>query len=134
MQKDVLLKMFKEANPDLMALSPIIEVDETTESSSCANPEITVYDPPLLQIRVSHTFIFDNRLIPTGFHGIKVMNIIIGKFPFEFPEPLTDVSLEDYYNPERYIKFINRNISLIRKELKRPDLSKEEALKALTIK
>ncbi len=134
MQKDVLLKMFKEANPDLMALSPIIEVDEITESSSSANSEITVYDPPLLLLKVSHTFIFDNRLIPTGFHGIKVMNIIIGKFPLEFPEPQTDMPLEDYYNPERYIKFINRNISFIRKELKRPDLSKEEALKALTIK
>ncbi len=131
-KKKVLLKMFKEANPLLIALSPKIIIDEILESVSSDNPETIVYDPALLQIMVKHPFIFDNRLVPVEFQGIKVSNVKTGKFPLEFPESLTDIPLEDYYNPERYIAFVKRSLSRIRKKLNRPDLSEVEALDALT--
>lgn len=132
MKKKVLLKMFKEANPLLVALSPIIEVDEITESWSTNNPETTLYEPPLIEITIKHPLIFDNRLVPSEFQGIKIRNVTIGKFPSEFPEPLVEIRLEEYYDPERYIKFVKRKLSQIRKKLKRSDLSEEEALDALT--
>lgn len=129
-----ILKAFKEANPDLLALSPKIVVDEMHEKSTISKDffENIVYDPPVPQITVKHPFVFDNRLVPTEFQGIEVLNVIVGKFPAEFPEPLTLIRNEEYYNPERYIKFVKRSISRIRKKLKKPDLSEEEALDALT--
>lgn len=131
-QSKVILKMFKEANPNLVALSPKIVVDEILESTSSDNSKIIVYDPPLLRITVKTPFVFDRRLLPTMFHGIEVLNVTIGKSPSEFPEPLTDVPLEEYYNPERYVRFVKRSLPEIRKKLKTPDLSEEDALDALT--
>lgn len=131
-QSKVILKMFKEANPQLVVLSPKIFVDEILESSSSDSTEIIVHDPPVLQITVKHPFVFDNRLVPTEFQGIKVLNVTTGKFPSEFPESLTDILLVEYYNPERYFSFVKRSLSRIKKKLKRPDLSEEEALDALT--
>jgi hypothetical protein len=130
-RRSVLLKMFKEANPELMALSPIVWVDEIIESSTSENSEIILYDPPLLQITVQHPFVFNNRLVPSEFQGIKVGNFVIGKFPSEFPEPLTDITWEEYYAPERYRKFAKRKLALIRKKLKEPNLTEEEAVAAL---
>ena len=86
-----------------------------------------------MEISVKHPFIFDNRLVPDEFQGIKVHNIIIGDSPLEFPEPGHDFELlEVYHAPERYINFVNRCITQIRKKLKNPDLPKEEALDAIT--
>lgn len=130
-RRSVLLKMFKEANPELMALSPIVWVDEIIESSTSGELETILHDPPLLQITVQHPFIFDNRLVPKEFHGIKVGNFVIGKFPSEFPEPLTDITWEEYYAPERYTKFAKRKLAVIRKTLKKPNLTEEEAVNAL---
>jgi hypothetical protein len=126
-----LIDEFEDAHPQLMALSPIIIVDEITESFNSENLKTTKYDPPLFQIRVQHSFIFDNRLVPSEFNGLKVINFIVGNFPAEFLEPTEEISLEEYYAPERYIKFVDRNLSLIRKKLKKPNLSKKEALAAL---
>ena len=135
MKKRDLLKMFKEANPKLVELSPKIVVDEITEEvkGSKGNSEHCVYNPPLLRISVKHPFIFDNRLVPEEFNGIKVLNIIIGDFPLEFPEPTHDLEpLEQHFAPERYVSFVSRSLNLIRKKLKNPDLSKIEALDAIT--
>ncbi len=130
-RRSVLLKMFKETNPALMALSPAVWVDEITESSTSDNPEIILHNPPPLQITVQHPFVFDNRLVPSEFHGIKVINVVIGKFPLEFPEPLTDITWEEYYAPERYRKFAKRKLAVIKKKLKKPNLTEEEAVAAL---
>lgn len=131
-QKELVLDMFKAANPLLLEMSQTISVDEITESFSSENSEIIVHDPPLLQITVKHPFIFDNRLVPSEFKGIKVLNVTTGKFPAEFPEPLTDgVTLEEYFAPQRYIQFVERKLSVIRKELKKSNLTKEEAVDAL---
>lgn len=131
-----ILKAFKEANPDLVALSPKIVVDEMLEKSTISKDffENIVYDPPVPQITVTHNFIFENRLIPKEFQGIEVRNVTLCiSFPAEFPDPETDSQpIEVYYAPERYIAFVKRKLTAIRKKLKRPDLSEEEALDALT--
>ena len=131
--KDVLLKKFKEDNPELVALSPIIEVDGIFESSNNDYSEIVAYGSPLMEITVKHPFVFDNRLVPQAFQGVKVNNVCIGKFPKEFPEPTTDdVPLEIHFAPDRYIAFVNRKLTLIRKKLKKPNLTKGEALDAIS--
>ena len=127
---EILSQLFKEANPELVALSPKIEVDKVTHFYS--SDENTTPDTPWIEITISHPFLFDNRQVPNEFNGIKVNNVTTGKFPKEFPNPETDIPLAEYYNPERYIKYVNRNLSLIRRKLKIPKMSKEEALDALT--
>lgn len=131
-----ILKAFKEANPDLVALSPKIVVDEMLEKSTISKNffENIVYDPPLPQITVTHNFIFDNRLVPKKFQGIEVCNITLCiSFPSEFPDPgYYGQPIEEYYAPERYLAFVKRKLPAIRKRLKRPDLSEAEALDAIT--
>lgn len=131
-QKLALAKMFKAAHPDLMKLSPRILVDAITSSFSSDHPVIIEYDPPILRISVKHHFVFDNRLIPSDFNGIEVINYTFGEMPLEFPEPLNNIPLEEYYNPNRYVAFVKRCLPKIRRKLKKPDLSVQEALDALT--
>ena len=131
-QKIALAKRFRAAHPDLIALAPRIIVDAITSSFSSDHPEIIYYDPPILQITVQHRFVFDNRLVPSEFNGIKVTNTTVGEMPLEFPEPLNDIPLEEYYNPKRYIRFVNRCLPQIRRKLKKHDMSVQEALDALT--
>lgn len=129
-----ILKAFKAANPDLVALSPKIIVDEMLGIAGSDYPEPIEYDPPIPQITVTHNFIFDNRLIPTEFQGIEICNITLCiSFPSEFPDPgYYGQPIEEYYAPERYIAFVKRMLPEIRKKLKKPDLSEAEALEAIT--
>jgi hypothetical protein len=131
MTKESIIAAFEKAHPKLLALSPIIRIDEITESFNSTSSEIIKYDPPLFQITISHQFVFDNRLVPKEFNGIKVQNQIVGSFPLEFPEPNEEILIEEYYATERYVLFIDRSLPLIRKTLMNEKMTKEEALIAL---
>lgn len=132
MKKEDILKKFNETNPKLIHLKPEIRITETLEEVSTENDDLIIYDPPLLEIEVRHPFIFDIRLIPTDFKGICVKDITTGKYPKEFPSGNAALPLEDWYAPERYVKFVESNLSLISRKIKIPDLTKSEALNALT--
>jgi hypothetical protein len=86
-----------------------------------------------VRFEVYHSFIFDNRLVPEEFQGIKVQNITLDDYPSEFDitedAPILNA---EYYHPDKYIKFVDREINTIAKKLKRKDLTKREALDALT--
>lgn len=127
-----LLNEFKRDHPKLYALSSCIELEQIKSIYSSLSNEVLVYDPPLLEIVIKHPFIFDNRLVPEEYHGTKVKNLMIGKYPKEFDEVEDNMRLEEYHNPKRYIRFVERRLSSIRKKLNRPTMSAEEALDALT--
>jgi hypothetical protein len=130
-KRHALLNKFIGDHPLLFALSPLIEIDEIESSYSSDRAETLDYDPPLLEIKVKHPFIFDNRLIPEEYQGIIVMNMTIGKLPKEFPEPSEEILLTEFYHVSRYRKFIKRCLPVIRKTLRKPEMSEEEALEAL---
>lgn len=113
MNKDELLDQFTQSHPELMRLNPKVVVDKN-------------------EISVFHLFEFDNRLIEKEFKGVKVNNIIIGKHPSEFPSENAELPLEDWYAPERYLKYLDKNLARLGRILKVPELTKEEALDALT--
>ena len=71
--------------------------------------------------------------MPEAFKGIEVENITIGEYPSEFDVPDDAVILNtDYYHPEKYIQFVEREINIIAKKLKCKNLTKKEALDAIT--
>ena len=124
-----LLKRFKEQNPELMALKPLVKILEIVEEYSSETKKTKKHSPPLLQINVWHPFIFDNRLIPKTFEGIEVLNITTGKTPEEFPD-IYMMPLWEHNSIANYNKFIENNYSAIKRKLGIDD--KDEMLEALT--
>ncbi len=115
-----------------MRLNPKVFVSEIAEMASTIKSDIERFDPPLIVISVHHPFIFDKRLIPDEFQGVEVRKVLDGNHPKEFPSNNAELPMEDWYAPERYIKFVENNLSIISKKLNIPDLTREEALDALT--
>ena len=124
-----LLKRFKEQNPELMALKPLVEILKIVEEYSSETKKTKKHSPHLLQINVWHPFIFDNRLIPKTFEEIEVLNITTGKTPKEFPD-IEMMPLWEHNSIDNYKKFIENNYSEIQKKLGIDD--KDEMLEALT--
>jgi hypothetical protein len=121
---------FKKKYPKLMELKPKIVVDETYETWSSEDDTIIAYDPPQINITVFRNFIFDVRLIPKDFKGITVKDVTINFEVFIMED--STLHSEDIYLPEHYIKFVDTNLQLIREQLKSPNMSRYEALDALT--
>ncbi|OFY85382.1 MAG: hypothetical protein A3F72_03705 [Bacteroidetes bacterium RIFCSPLOWO2_12_FULL_35_15] len=128
-KNSILIKFIKE-HQQLIKLGAEITIDEFTESIN--SEEIKVFDKPLLHINIKHPFIFDNRLIPADYKGIKVNNIVVGEYPKEFPEPIDSMPLHEYESPEKYELFVANNLELIRHNLNAPQMNSIEALEALT--
>ena len=125
------LERFKNKHPRLMRLNPVVFIDEIKEMYSDIGG--VKYDPPLPRITVQHPFLFDNRLVPDSYENIPVLNVTMGSFPKEFPSTTNeDIPLEVLYAPKNYEAFVINNLDLIRRRLKSPNMSKSEALDALT--
>jgi len=91
------------------------------------------YDKQESYIRIERPVIFDQRLIPNKFKGLKVEYAIWGDYPKEyFPKTEDNLPYYEVFTPENYKKFAENNIDLIRSELKNRGLSISEALDALT--
>ena len=130
--KNEILEQFKQRNLKLLELNPTIKVLEMTESFSSEANETKIYDPPKILIEVLHPFIFDVRLIPKEFNGIEVVERIADNYPKDFPSIYSKSTFEDWYSPEWYVKFVDKNLELISNKIKIPNLTREEALDALT--
>lgn len=127
------LKRFKNKHPQLMRLNPKVVIDEIKEMyDSSIEGEMIIFDPPVPEITVQHPFIFDNRLVPESFENLRVRNMTMGSFPREFPSGNAALPLEEWYSPKNYETFVINNLDLIRRTLKSPNMSKSEALDALT--
>ena len=121
-----LLQRFIDAHPKLMELKPKIELRHITEDErgTC----------DYYEIHITYPFIFDIRLIPEKFNGVKVISGFAADegLPSIFQSGNAEVFLGDLFSAEQYEKFAENNIEKIRIKLKRPDLGKLEALDALT--
>lgn len=123
--KETILQKFFDGHPDLMKLKPKIWISEFVDE----NGKLT----GIFEITIQHEFIFDNRLIPDSFEGINIQNVTIGNFPKEFPSSNAALPLWKWFSAQNYENFVNNNLELIRSKLNQPDLSKQDALDALTI-
>ena len=132
MDKEKLLKQFKQKNKKLFELSQKVIVTGLVEDWNRETHEVIVYDPPIYQIEVWRPFLFDVRLIPTEFNGIKVFDQFFGSYPSEFPSDHAALPWEDHQAPERYIKYVDNNLELISKKIRISNLTRIEALDALT--
>ena len=86
------------------------------------------------ELTVFHPFVFDKRILPKVFEGVKIKNVEVGGRPQEFDVDENDefIPLDVYDAPEKYIKFVDRCFDDIRVQLGKPNITKEEMLDALT--
>ncbi len=82
-------------------------------------------------IDVSRPLIFDNRLLPKTFEGLKIKSKIYGELPDEFKIDREGAKKEFIWAPERFIKFVDRCSETIKKELNNPNLDRSEMLSAI---
>lgn len=81
-------------------------------------------------ISVSTPFIFDNRLIPQEFMGLKVRK---GISEDDLPEEFKNIDNEKEYiwAYQRFESFVDNNCDLIRRRLGSDQMSREEMLDAI---
>jgi hypothetical protein len=122
-----LLNRFTDANQRLVQMGAEIKISEI-EYDRDGN----LCDPPLKQIEVWHPFIFDNRLVPSSFEGVIVLNLTWSNSLPWITRPNDSTPLWEAESPHNYVCFVNSNIETIRSQLKMDHLTKEEALNAIT--
>jgi hypothetical protein len=78
-------------------------------------------------------FIYDQRKIPKEFLNIPIV-VTVTDFPkVYFIEPVDDsIALYEYYDPQRYIRFVNHNYEMLKARLLLNRATKAEVLDALT--
>jgi hypothetical protein len=80
-------------------------------------------------IGVTHPFVFDRRLLPTSHLGIGVRTLIGGELPPEFQDGQRRYPY--VWAPPHYEQFVDRCAGEIRRQLGRPNMSRDEMLSAL---
>jgi len=133
-EEKLLKNEFETAHPELVKLNPEINVCTVIEEWDEELDQLV--NPNRMEISVNHSFIFDNRLIPSKFKEIKVNNIIVGEpYPKEFFENIEEgieIPLHVLEDPDKYINYVTKHIDSIRQRLYSPDMSIDEALDAIT--
>ncbi len=85
-------------------------------------------------IEISRPIIFDSRVIPDRYEGLRVKRKIHGALPVEFQinRDAIDWHKKEYvWAPERFEKYIDRDADNIRKILGDPEMSREDMLNAI---
>ncbi len=80
-------------------------------------------------------FIFDHRQLPASFEGVRVIcGIIDNTIPAIFSDGINErepVFFDQYWNPDKFVRFVEGNIDKIKEGLKRPSVTRKEALDAI---
>lgn len=85
-------------------------------------------------IEISRPLIFDSRLIPDRYEGLRIKRRIHGALPQEFQidRDAVDWHKKEYvWAPERFEKYVDREAAKIRKKLGDPNMSREDMLDAI---
>lgn len=144
----IVIHVFPSRNPEGNEEPEENEEDEDWNISLCQSiPEDEAYVDTHI-IRVMHPFVFDRRLIPKTLLGYNIGSAILDEKPVGFPiiqnDFVYDVPKEfdmvededmliyEYYDPEKYIAFVERCEDKIRIALRNPNMDKDEILDALT--
>ena len=87
---------------------------------------------PFPTIYVYATFFFDKRIVPQVFKGYKVVRLNCGLPPKRYFTRDKSVPVEEKYSPDNFRNFVEHHLEYISWKLNIPELTKEEALDALT--
>jgi len=85
-------------------------------------------------IEISRPLIFDSRVIPDRYEGLRVKRRIHGPLPEEFQIDRDSVDWhkrEYVWAPERFEKYVDREGGKISKALGNPEMSREDMLNAI---
>jgi len=85
-------------------------------------------------LEISRPLIFDSRVIPDRYEGLRVKRRIHGALPEEFQidREAVDWHKKEYvWAPERFEKYVDRCSDEIKKQLGNEDMSREDMLDAL---
>lgn len=85
-------------------------------------------------IEISRPLIFDSRIIPDRYEGLRIKRRIHGPLPEEFQIDRDSVDWhkrEYVWAPERFEKYVDRKGDYIRKQLGDPELTREDLLDCL---
>lgn len=85
-------------------------------------------------IEISRPLIFDSRVIPDRYEGLRIKRRIHGPLPEEFriDRDSVDWHKREYvWAPERFEKYVDRKAEYIRKQLGDPELTRDELLDCL---
>ena len=85
-------------------------------------------------IEISRPLIFDSRVIPDRYEGLRIKRRIHGPLPpeFQIDRDAVDWFKKEYiWAPERFEKYVDRNAEKIKKKLGIPDMSRDDMLDAL---
>ncbi len=85
-------------------------------------------------IEISRPLIFDSRVIPDRYEGLRIKRRIHGPLPEEFQidREAVDWHKREYvWAPERFEKYVDREGDRIRKELGDTEMTREDMLDAL---
>ena len=130
MKKQEIFEKFKIIHSELFRKNTEIWISETIDEHHLVKTN-KLKPIDLLEIHVNHPFVYDNRLVPKKFMGVKVSNGIIGKFPNEFPSQNATLPIFEWFSPNNYKRFVSNNILKLRKEFNNAKLTETEALNAL---
>ena len=116
-----LYRVFSDNTSETMTLSAAEEISDEK------------YTRDSVKISVMHPFVFDHRLIPKEYKGIKVeAGIFDSSIPEIFNPPIDElIPYDEYWDPDKFIRYVEWNIEHIRKVLNRPDMEMNEALDAI---
>jgi hypothetical protein len=107
--------------------------DELNISIAQGAEEDEEVSPDSHHISILVPFLFDGRLLPESYQGIRLHNgYISSTVPKEIEEMVLDpAGFETSWTPNQFIQYVTNNSDLIRKEIGDPKLTLEEMLDAI---
>lgn len=120
-------RQFMLAHPDLKSIEKNVIV-----TSILGVSDILWFKFPFPCIYVGTPFIFDKQIIPENFKGYNVVRTSCDLPPKRYFTRDKSIPVEEKYSPENLRNFVENHLEYISWKLNRPELSKEEALDALT--
>ncbi len=125
-----LRKQFLYENPEIKMTSKKVIV--TSIIASFSDGHKLFFRHPFPVVVVFTAFIFDRRIIPGNFKGYEVSTVMCTHPPKKYFPAGKNIPFEVKYAPEHFINFVDNHLNLISWKLNKPNMTKEEALNALT--
>lgn len=132
--KDYTYKARESLHQQLILAHPRLKnIEESVIVSSVVGQgEVLWFSFPYPYIFIGTPFIFDKRIIPLEFKGYNVLRTSCGLPPNRYFPKDKSLNIEEKYSPENLVNFVDDHLELISWKLNLPELTKEEALDALT--
>ncbi len=131
--KDYSYKARQKLRQQLLFAHPKLKsIEKSVFVSSCVGKENLWFSTRFPFITIGTPFIFDKRIIPLEFKGYSVTRTSCGLPPKRYFSNDKTLPVEEKYSLDNLSNFVENHLELISWKLNRPELTKKEALDALT--